>query len=169
MRSRAIAASALLVFTLFAATGCNIIAPQATTIQYSPAEGVSVPRTDGAPVTVRNAMFIADETGTNANFVAAIINETEQSQELHIQIGQGETAIKKVAALGPRQTLALGSADTPPALIENLDVPAGQTVEVYFQSGSAPGVRVHVPVQSGDMEYFKDLVPGETVVLETEQ
>ena len=165
LRLRAIAASALLALTLFSTTACNLIAPQATTIKYSPAEGVSVPQSEGAPVTVRNALFVADEAGENANFVAALINETNQPHYLTIQHGTGADALTQVIVLAPNQTLTPGANDEAPIPFNGLNAAAGTTVPIYFQSGTAPGVTVQIPVQSGDMEYFKNLVPGNDPVV----
>ncbi len=55
-------------------------ATQATTIPYSAAEGVNV-RGSG-PLQVRNALIVANEDGSEGNFVAAIVNQTDESHTL---------------------------------------------------------------------------------------
>ena len=41
MQPRTVAAAAAAVVVAFAATGCNILTPQATTIDYDPSDGIS--------------------------------------------------------------------------------------------------------------------------------
>ncbi|WP_442576579.1 DNA modification methylase [Microbacterium sp. F51-2R] len=155
MKSRLIASLALGALVLFGTTGCAMLSTQATTLPYSPADGVNVP--DSGPVLVRNALFVTDESGKDANFIAAIINDTEDSQTLHIEIGE-KSPIKKTVRVPANTTVSLGVTDDP-LLVEGLDVEAGADVMVYFQSGDAEGVQIAVPVLNGALDYLAPFVP----------
>ena len=155
MKSRLIASLALGALVLFGTTGCAMLSTQATTLEYSPADGVNVP--DSGPVLVRNALFVADESGQDANFIAALINDTEDSQTLHIEIGE-ESPIKKTVRVPAKTTVSLGITDDP-ILVENLDVEPGADVMVYFQSGDTEGVQIAVPVLDGTLDYLAPFVP----------
>ena len=61
MNTRRLAPAALAVALLVGMTGCSMVSPQATTIGYSAADGVNIP--DSGPLKVRNALFVADESG----------------------------------------------------------------------------------------------------------
>lgn len=155
MKSRLIASLALGALVLFGTTGCAMLSTQATTLPYSPADGVNVP--DSGPVLVRNALFVADESGKDANFIAAIINDTEDSQTLHIEIGE-KSPIKKTVRVPANTTISLGVTDDP-LLVEGLDVKPGADVMVYFQSGDVEGVQLAVPVLNGALDYLAPFVP----------
>lgn len=140
---------------LGAATGCSLIAPQATTIPYSAAEGVNVPDSAG-PVLIRNVMLVADDEGDRANFLAAFINDTSEVQNLTIEI-DGQRAS---AAMPPRTSISLGFDGISPLLIEGLGAKPGSTVDVIFQSGAAEPVIQAVPVLDGQLPYLSDFVPA---------
>ena len=132
MRNRRLIASLAIGGALvLTATGCSMISPQATTIGYSAAEGTNVP--DSGPVEVRNAQIVANEDGSEGNFVAALINQTEDSQTLNVEFGEGgPTLTVRVPA---NTTVSLGSEEDEPLLIEDLDALPG-TPDVSPRSGN---------------------------------
>ncbi|WP_309068753.1 DNA modification methylase [Microbacterium sp.] len=158
MNSRILASLSLGAVVLLSATGCASLTHQATTIPYSPSDGVNVPAPEsgGAPVQIRNAVIIADAQGEDGNLAAALVNATDQSATLNLEWGE-ETATVRVPA---GETISLGSQDDEPLLLEGIDTEAGATLSVYFQSGDTEGVIAEVPVLDGCLEHFADLVPG---------
>ncbi len=154
MKSRLIASAAIGALVLFGATGCALVSTQATTIPYSPADGVNVP--NGGPIDVRNVLIVANEEGTEGNLVAAIVNTTAEPQTLSIEYGDGSAETIRVKA---NEVISLGTEDTEPLLLENLDTEPGADIPMYFQSGDAEGVTVAVPVLDGSLDYLADLVP----------
>lgn len=162
-RSRLLASVALGAAVTLGATGCNMIAPQATTIQYSPSEGVSVPAS--GPLTVRNALLVANEDGSAANLLAAVVNDTDEAATLNVEIG-GTTQTVSVPA---RTAISLGFDGEEPLLFENADALPGTTVAAAVQSGDGSGVEVHLPVLDGALPYFADFVPSQTAGAEPAQ
>jgi len=156
VKSRLIASLIVGAAVVLGTTGCNMNTTMATKIPYSPSDGVSVP--DSGPILVRNALFVADESGEDANFVAVLINSTDKTETLHLEIGEGSDKIDKSIRVPADTTLSLG-ADHDPLLIEGLGVKAGATVPVYFQSAEEAGVLVDVPVLDGTLEYLSSLAP----------
>ena len=156
MKSRLIASLIVGAAVVLGTTGCNMNTTMATKIPYSPSDGVNVP--DSGPILVRNALFVADDSGEDANFVAVLINSTDKTETLHLEIGEGSDKIDKSIRVPADTTLSLG-ADHDPLLIEGLGVKAGATVPVYFQSAEEAGVLVDVPVLDGTLEYLSSLAP----------
>ncbi len=136
MKTRLIASIAVGAAVVLGTTGCNLIAPQATTIDYSASDGVNVPA-DSGPLHVRNALIVADEDGTTGNLVAAIVNDTSDSLTLRIEVGEGSSAVKSNVIVPANKTLSLGdlTSDTEPLRLNDIDAVPGSTVPVYFQSG----------------------------------
>jgi len=159
VKSRLIASIVVGTAVVLGTAGCNLVAPQATTIDYSASDGVNVPAS--GPLEVRNALLVGDESGTVGNLVAAIVNPTDQPQTLNIEIGEGSTAVKKSVTVKANSTLSLGesSSDTPPMTFSDITAVPGSTVPVYFQSGDAQGALIDVPVLDGALEYLSTLAP----------
>jgi hypothetical protein len=155
VKPRLIASLALGAVVLLGTTGCAMLSTQATTLQYSPADGVNIP--DSGPVLVRNALFVADESGEDGNFIAALINNTDKSQTLSIEVGE-ESPVTKTVRIPAKTTISLGVTDDP-ILVEGLDTVPGADVPVYFQSGDTQGIQFDVPVLNGDLEYLRPFVP----------
>lgn len=155
---RLLSSLALGAAVVLGATGCGMVAPQATTIMYSAADGVNVPAPD-APLQVRNALIVADESGENGNFVAAIVNDTSESHTLSLEFGEGGTAIAKTVRVPAGTVLSLGAEGNEPLLVEGIDTPPGADIPVAFQSGDSDTVRIDVPVLDGTLPYLAPLVP----------
>lgn len=155
MNTRRLAPVALAAAVLLGATGCSIISPQATTIQYSAADGVNIP--DSGPVKVRNALLVTNDEGTAANFIAALINDTDEPQRIVVGL-DGATATLRVPA---RTSLSLGFDGAEPLLLTDFDGQAGDDVEMSFQSGDGEGVVHSVPVLDGTLSYLTDFVPAD--------
>ncbi len=159
MNSRLIASVALGTAVLLGTTGCAFISTQATTIQYSPSDGVNIP--DSGPLKVRNVLIVSEEDGAEGNMIAAVVNETDESQVLNIEVGEGADAQKATVRVPPKSSLSLGNpeGDEPPLGLDAVPGPPGSTVPVYFQSGDAEGVLYQVPVLDGALDYYNELLP----------
>ncbi|WP_240752672.1 DNA modification methylase [Microbacterium hydrothermale] len=160
VKTRLIASIAVGAAVVLGTTGCNLIAPQATTIDYSASDGVNVPA-DSGPLHVRNALIVADEDGTTGNLVAAIVNDTSDSLTLRIEVGEGSSAVKSNVIVPANKTLSLGdlTSDTEPLRLNDIDAVPGSTVPVYFQSGDGEGSLMQVPVLDGALAYLSTLAP----------
>ncbi len=153
MKLRLVASIAIGAALTLGAAGCSLVAPQATTIEYSASDGVNVP--DSGPIEVRNAMVIADEEGTTGNFIAAFVNPTAQRQT--IVFGFGSAAADLVIEAG--DSLSLGVDGNEPIRLEGIDTPPGAQLSMSFQSGDGEGVTLDVPVLDGSLPPYEDLVP----------
>ncbi len=155
MNTRRLASVALAAVVVLSTAGCSMISPQATTIGYSAAEGVNI--THSAPLKVRNALFVANEKGTRANFLAAIVNDTDTAETLLVGV-QGDTQRVRVPA---HSTVSLGFEGAEPLLFNGLSAKPGTDVRVSFQSGTGEAVEDRVPVLDGTLAYLKGFVPAD--------
>lgn len=163
MKTRLIASIAVGAAVVLGTTGCNILAPQATTIDYSASDGINVPAQSG-PLDVRNALIVANEDGTVGNFVAAIVNDTTDAQTLRIEVGQGSSMVRSSVNVAAKRTLSLGdyTDGVEPLRLDGIEAVPGSTVSVYFQSGDGEGALMQVPVLDGALEYLAPLAPTTT-------
>lgn len=162
MKSRLFASLAIGAAVVLGTTGCNLVAPQATTIDYSASDGVNVP--ESGPLQVRNALIVADDEGTIGNFVAAIVNDTTEPQTLRLEVGEGSDVVRASVNVPAGRTLSLGDLanDVEPLQLDGIDAAPGSTIPVFFQSGDAEGALVQVPVLDGALEYLSPLAPTPT-------
>lgn len=151
MKSRLIASLALGAAVVLGTTGCNMLAPQATTIQYSASDGVNIP--ESGPLKVRNAMIIANEDGSLGNLIAGIVNGTDEDLVLNVTVGDQPQGVDVPA----NSTVSLGVTQAP-LLFDDTGKP-GSDVDVSFQSGEGEGVRVAVPILDGTLPYYTEFVP----------
>lgn len=156
MKPRLIASIAVGAAVVLGTSGCTFITPQSTGIQYSAAEGVNV--YDDGPLDVRNAFIVANEDGSLGNLVAAIVNDTDESQTLRIEIGSEGDTIDVQIRVPAKTTLSLGSDETEPKLLEGITMTPGSDVPGYFSSGDA-GTLVSLPILDGQLDYLAPLVP----------
>jgi hypothetical protein len=154
---RLIASVALGAAVLLGTTGCAMISTQATTLPYSPGDGVNIP--ESGPLAVRNVLIVAEEEGGEGNLVAAVVNPTDEAHTLNIELGEGAAAQSLTVRVPARETVSLGSPDEPPLPLDEVDGPPGSTVPMYFQSGEAEGVLFQVPVLDGELDYYGELIP----------
>ncbi|WP_308187553.1 DNA modification methylase [Microbacterium allomyrinae] len=157
-KPRLVASLAIGAALVVGTTGCSMISPQATTIGYAAAEGVNVPDESG-PLEVRNAQIVANEDGSEGNFVAAVINRTDESHTLTIELGEGSSVIPLTLRVPAGATISLGADGEEPLLVEGLDTPPGADIVGFFQSGDGTGVLVSVPVLDGALDYLAPLAP----------
>ncbi|WP_299087282.1 DNA modification methylase [uncultured Microbacterium sp.] len=153
MKSRLLTSLALGATIILSTTGCSMITEQATTIPYSASDGVNIP--DSGPLKVRNALLVADESGASANFLAAVVNDTDTTETLLVGL-DGATQTVRVPA---RSAVSLGFDGSDPLLFPRLDSAPGTNVELTFQSGDGEGVAYFVPVLDGTLDYLADFVP----------
>lgn len=157
MKSRLIASLVVGAAVLAGTTGCSMISNQATTIPYSAAEGVNVYAS--GPLEVRNAFIVANDEGTLGNFVAAIVNPTDENQTLTIEIGSSPDVIRETIRVPANSSISFGSDETEPLPLEGIEMLPGTDVPGFFSSGDAEGVLVSLPILDGGLDYLAPLVP----------
>ncbi len=130
-----------------------MITYQATTEQYEASDGVSLNVGD---LDVRNALVVSDD-GVDGNLVMTIVNRGDDDATLGVQIGSGGDVTEIEVEAG--QTLALGTDDEEPVLLEGIDTEPGGLVPLYFQYGDFEGAEKQVPVLDSRLPEYADLAP----------
>ncbi|MGV9770201.1 DNA modification methylase [Microbacterium sp. NPDC003461] len=155
MNSRTLASLALGGLVVLGTAGCAAITPQATTIDYSPSDGVNVPLPEDSPIEILNALVVTDEDGRDGGFVATIVNTSDARATVSLDWGGGAGELTVPA----ESSVSLG-VDEDPLLLENIDTPAGATMPIVFNAGGEP-VEAQVQVFDETLEYLEGLAPSE--------
>jgi hypothetical protein len=158
VKSRLFASIAVGAAIVLGTSGCAFITPQSTEGPYSPADGINVRDVEGAPLQVRNALLVANADGTTGNMIAAVINMTDSSHTLTIQVGEGSSAVTETLEVQAHSVSSLGE-NVDPIRFDGIDAKPGSTVPIYFQSGDVDGALMDVPVLGGNDEMYQEFVP----------
>ncbi len=102
---------------------------------------------------------MATEDGSEGNFVAAIVNGTDEDHTLIVELGDPSSPITLEIEVDARSTVSLGADGEDPELVRRLDTKPGADIPGFFQSGDGEGVLTSVPVLDGELDYLAPLVP----------
>ena len=156
MKSRLIASIVLGTAVVLGTTGCNMLAPQATTYEYDPGDGVSA---HTGSIKVLNA-FVVSEDGKNGNLVVAFSNEDpEAPATVNIEFGENGKGGQATVRVPAGELVSLGGDEEAPLLLKGINSKPGTLLPMSFQSGDGEGELTMVPVLDGTLSYYKDLVP----------
>jgi hypothetical protein len=167
VKIRAVAASALALALAAGLTGCNMISPQRTTMEYAASDGINV---DLGEVHVRNMLLLANPDGSQANVVFAAVNGTTESAQLNLTING--TAVNLPLTYNPESDITeVGFGEEGEHLVSG-SFETGTTVEVEFEATytAADGTRQtvtdthRVPILGDEeaqhvLEEYQTLVP----------
>lgn len=151
MQPRTVAAAAAAAVVVFAATGCNILTPQATQIQYDPSDGISG---ETGTVEFHNAMLIGDPEGEALNLSVTFTNGGEATfVEVRVEDEAQQVRVPEgVSTYGfPEQQLVFTAAD---------DIVFGSHQNVSFQADGAEPTGVEVQTISTAFVGYETLGPA---------
>jgi len=155
VRARTMATVVVAAGILLGTSGCNLFAPQATTIHYDASDGVSGNLGDLA---IRNAMLITDD-GENANLVVHVVNGGDDDIELLVQYDGAGEKVDKTVTIDANATTEFGIPGGESVAVESLNASAGSLFPVFFQYGDLTGIELLVPVLDGTLPEYSTLVP----------
>jgi hypothetical protein len=152
VQPRTVAAAAAAVVVAFAATGCNILTPQATLIQYDASDGISG---QTGTVEFHNAMLIGEPEGDALNLSVTFTNPGDETF-LEIRVADEVQQIRVASGVTtygfPEQQLVF-PAD---------DIEFGGHRNVSFQADGAEPTGVEVQMFSTEFIGYETLAPVET-------
>jgi len=154
VKARFLASAAVAAAVVLGTSACNLVAPQATTLQYNASDGVSG---DVGSIAIRNAVVISDN-GSDGNLVFTAVNDGGPHM-LRVQYGDDQSVEVMVDA---NASVLFGGDTTDAVLLEDIGVQPGGLLNVYFQYGQEPGLELPVPVLNGDLREYSTLVPTDS-------
>lgn len=128
---------------------------QATTEHYDASDGVSA---DVGDLDLRNILVVSED-GDDGNLVMTVVNTGESDATLGVQFGEGGGSEVIEIEVEAGQTLALGSDDEDPVLLEGIDAEVGGLLPMYFQYADHEGIEKQVPVLDANLPEYADLAP----------
>ena len=153
MKARLAASAALALGIAIGGSGCAMITYQATTEKYDASDGVPA---DVGTLDIRNILVVSED-GRDGNLVMTVVNTGDDDVTLEVQVVDGSSSVELDIDAG--ETIALGTDEEEPLLLEGIDAEPGTLVPLYFQYGTEEGAEVQVPVLDGRLPEYEDLVP----------
>lgn len=142
--------SAAAAAALLSTAGCAYINPPATTMVYSPADGIVEQVGD---VKLTNVLIVATSAESEGRVLGMLVNESDEEVTLTMDV-DGATAEVRIPA---DASLELEEAD--PVLVEPAGAMPGLMVETEFSTGEDSLVE-QVPVLDHTFERYAEFVPG---------
>jgi hypothetical protein len=156
VRSRILASVAVAAAVALGATGCEFMTSADTTNIKDITDGVNV---NVGKLNVRNALLIANKSGSNARFVATVVNQTSSPEQLTIQ-AKDSSLHQQSIEVPANSTLDLAHDKTVDEVVfRGVHVTPGDLTKVYFSYPAVSGTSVKVPVLTGAMAEYATLVP----------
>lgn len=140
---------------MLATAGCTFITPQATAIQYNPADGV---RADFGPLKVRDALVVTDADGNIGGLVAAISNTSDKAQTVQVEFGPKDADGVASVKVPAHSVVTLGNDGEDALTLADFGTKPGDFASIYF-SADGDSAMTLVPVFGEDHPYFGDLIP----------
>lgn len=135
-------------------TGCNMMAPQATTTEYNPGDGLNG---EAGDVVFRNVLLVVDSDDTStASINVTFVNNGDSVQRTTIQVGEQELTVP----LQPGVTV-YGTEDNQITLPVDNPVP-GSSLNITFTVEGDDPVTLEVQVFSTEGSGYEDLGPRPT-------
>jgi hypothetical protein len=156
VRARIAATVVLAAGILIGTSGCNLFAPQATTIHYDPSDGVGG---DVGQVDVRNALLISTD-GENANLVATLVNRGDSSYPVVVQYDGTSGRVSEEITVPAKSRVQLGADGGPSVTLRDVDAQPGSLFPVFFQYGEETGTELLVPVLENNLSEYSTLTPS---------
>ncbi|HEX5534717.1 MAG TPA: hypothetical protein VFX33_13335 [Actinomycetales bacterium] len=145
------AAAALSVAGL---SGCMELSEQTTALQYAPSDGTQI---NVGGVKIANAILVSEGSGSPANLVATVANETRQNATVTIS---GEGLDARITVQG-NDAVNIGPEGDQQVRVASLNARPGEMVNVQVDAGGQPQPFV-IPVVDGTLPEYATLVPTPT-------
>lgn len=156
LKIRIAASIALAAGLALGASGCSLIAHQATAEHYAPSDGIEI-TADG--VALRNILLVEDESGENFNLVFTGVNKTESPAivELEFSAEGGQDSLSFELPVGTT-TYGDPEAGQETLVISIPNLAGGASVETYFTINGFGDHNGFVPVVDGTLREYAHLV-----------
>ncbi|WP_066518154.1 hypothetical protein [Curtobacterium ammoniigenes] len=156
MRTRLLGSVAVAAAIVVGASGCEFMTTPDTQQIRQITDGINL---QVGSLSVRNALLISNPSGSNARFIATVVNMSNQSEELSIQ-AKDNSADQQTVSIPANATVDLAkSAKADQVVFHKVDVKPGDLTKVFFTYPGASGASAGIPVLTGAMAEYATLVP----------
>jgi len=150
-RTRTAAAAGVIALSLLGATGCSAVNDQATTMEYSPSDGIVQ---DIGDLELRNILVVSDGDGEPGRLLGTVANASSDPINLELSIG-GSQLTWNIPAGGK---VVYDDAAQSEVLVQTVNVLPGTGIRAEATAGSETAT-LNIPVVDGQVPYYQDFLP----------
>ena len=150
-RTRTAAAAGVIALSLLGATGCSAVNDQATTLEYSPSDGIVQ---DIGELELRNIVVVSDGDGKPGRLMGTAANAS--SAPINFELSIGGTDLSWNIPAGGK--VVYDDAPQSEVLIESVNVIPGTGIRAEATAGSETAT-LNLPVVDGQVSYYRDYLP----------
>ena len=150
-RTRTAAAAGVIALSLLGATGCSAVNDQATTLEYSPSDGIVQNIGD---LELRNILVISDGDGEPGRLLGTVANASPDPINLELSIG-GSQLTWNIPAGGK---VVYDDAPQSEVVVQTVNVVPGTGIRAEATAGSETAT-LNIPVVDGQVPYYQDYLP----------
>lgn len=150
-RGRRTATAAAIALLAVGMTGCSAVNVQATTLHYSPSDGIVF---DAGDVHMRNLMLVTNAADEPARLIGSMVNDTDKAMSVELTV-DGNSATVEV----PKKTSLKLEDDANKVVLPSAGAEPGSHVEATVKAGGS-SVSESMPVVDGTLESYRPFVPS---------
>ncbi|MBD8044694.1 hypothetical protein H9638_12830 [Arthrobacter sp. Sa2BUA2] len=150
-RTRTAAAAGVIALSLLGATGCSAVNDQATTLEYSPSDGIVQ---DLGDLQLRNIVLVSDGDGDPGRLLGTVANTSSEPINLELSIG-GSDLSWNIPAGGK---VIYDDAPQSEVLVASVNVIPGTGIRAEATAASETAT-LNIPVVDGQVSYYQDYLP----------
>ncbi|KPN18279.1 MULTISPECIES: hypothetical protein [Arthrobacter] len=150
-RARNAAAAGVIALSLLGATGCSAVNDQATTMEYSPSDGIVQ---DLGDLQLRNILVVSEGDGEPGRLMGTVINDSADPINFELSVG-GSNLSWNIPGGGK---VVYDDAPQAEVLVEAVNVLPGTGIRAEAKDGSETAT-LNLPVVDGQVSYYEDYLP----------
>lgn len=142
-----------------ALTGCSLLNPQTTQLQYVPYDGAEYVAESG--LSVHNVLVASEGNGAAGTLLGAIVNDGEETVAVEIAPGP-ETGLEASlrTRVEPGTRLDVGPESELSLQLDSVDAGPGELVPMLVTTDLGEVGELLVPIVDGTLEEYAEFVPG---------
>ena len=157
MKVRVFVAAALAMGVALGTTGCNLLQPQATRVQYDPSDGVGL---NLGSIDLENILVISED-GKDGNLLISVANSTGKDVTLRLGFVSG-ASMAEGAVTVPSNQLAptsWGADKEERIILGGINTMPGGLLQMAFAADNGEIKTILVPVLNSELPEYKGLAP----------
>lgn len=163
MKVRVFVAVALAAGVVLGTSGCGLLQPQATRIQYDPSDGVSVQLGD---IYLDNILVISDN-GEDGNLLMAVTNATGEDVTLDLGFVSAETLAEGEVIIpnNVKVPTSFGTDKENTVILNGIATIPGGLLEMAFALPGGQAQTILVPVLNSELPEYAGLEPQKVTTI----
>ncbi|WP_146364236.1 hypothetical protein [Arthrobacter yangruifuii] len=153
-RVRRTAAAGVIALAMLGSAGCSAVNEQATTIEYSPSDGIVE---NAGDLQLRNILVVSNGFGEPGRLIGTVINDGDSTQEFTLTVGGAPLTFE----LDAGDKVVFEDEDEEAVYVPEVEDEPGTGIEAELDA-SGETTALNIPVVNGDQPDYRPYLPAES-------